>query len=257
MSKWLAVLTVLLGADALAWNCKYEKSLDQSLDVSGSDSLAIAAVAGDLEITGVSGGGEVAIRGTACASKEEWLDEIRIETEQGQQAGISVKLPETDNGWSIWGNRYVYVDLVLEVPRDLPLDIRDSSGDTEISDVASVTVKDSTGDLDIDGATGAVEIRDTSGDITLRHLGGDLTIVSDSSGDIDGKDIEGSVLIVADSSGGIRLNGVGRDVTVERDSSGDIRVAEVGGDFTVLKDGSGDIRAVDVDGEVDIPDRKR
>ena len=257
MTRWLAVLTVLICAEAQAWQCKFENKLDETLSVSGSDSLFIAAGAGDLEITGVSGSEEVAIRGTACASKEEWLDEVRIETKSGERAEITVDIPETDNGWSLWGNRYVYVDLVLEVPDNLALEVRDSSGDIEIENVAALKLTDSSGDIHISRVSGQVELQDSSGDIRVDDLESDLTIVSDSSGDIHGTEIGGTVLVVSDSSGDIRFSGVGRDVIVERDSSGDIKVVKVGGDFKVLRDGSGDIGAEDVEGEVDIPEYKK
>jgi DUF4097 and DUF4098 domain-containing protein YvlB len=255
MTKWVAILAVLVSAEAVAWGCKYESKLDQSLSVSGSESLAISVNAGDLEITGVAGSGEVAIRGTVCASNKEWLDEVRIETISGQRAEISVVSPDIGNGWSIWGNKYAYVDLVLEVPENLALDLRDSSGDIEISAVGAVAIQDSSGDITVSNAGGAVEIKDTSGDIRVRDLESDLT-VSDSSGDIRGTRIAGKVLVTSDSSGDIRFSGVGQDVMVERDSSGDIVVNGVGGDFTVLRDGSGDIWSEDVAGETTVPRHK-
>jgi hypothetical protein len=259
MRKWIGILAVLASVDAMAWECRYERNIEQTLDVSGSESLAIAAGAGDLEITGVRGQKKVSIRGTACASKEEWLDDIRIETEAGEQARLGVVLPGTDNhwSWSSWGSRYAYLDLVLEVPRNLALDVRDSSGEINMADVGAVKVGDSSGDLDIRGAGGSVEISDSSGDISVRDVEGDLTIVSDSSGAILGQDIDGSVRVISDSSGGMRFEGVSGNVVVERDSSGDIRVARVGGDFTVLRDGSGDIRSAAVEGKVSIPRGKR
>ena len=256
MMKWIAMLIALVSADALAWRCEYERTLDESLDVRRSDVLDVAAAAGDLDITGVSRSNEVSIRGRICVSDEDWLDKVRVGIREGDVAKIYVESPDSDNGWSLWGNRYAYVDLVLEMPADLALQLRDSSGDIEIESVDDVEVTDSSGDLEIRDARGNVEIKDSSGDITVRDLGGDLTIISDSSGNIRGNDIEGSVLVLADSSGHIGFSEVGRDVVVEKDSSGDITVASVGGDFSVLRDGSGQIHSRDVKGEVNIPEDK-
>ncbi|NIP19039.1 MAG: DUF4097 family beta strand repeat protein, partial [Xanthomonadales bacterium] len=205
MTKWLALFAILVSADAQAWNCKHERSLDEALDVDGSESLAIEAFAGDLEVTGISRSDEVRIRGRICASKKDWLDETRIETSGGDRARIGVDMPNMESSWSLFGgNRYAYVDLVLEVPEDLALEIRDTSGDITLENTTVASVEDSSGDIEISDARGALELRDTSGDVTLRGLAGDLTVLADSSGDLHGRDIDGAVTVLRDSSGDIR-----------------------------------------------------
>jgi len=255
---WAILLTGLLiyqfSTEASADWCKFEKNIDLTIDVSASDVLAISAAAGDLEITGVSGSGEAVIHGKACTSKESWLDESGISTSTGQRAQIDVNLPDTsDSGWSLFGGNYASLDLRIEVPQDLALEIKDSSGDVVLLNTASVQLQDSSGDIDIEDARGPVSIRDSSGDIDIDGLSGDLTIEADSSGDIYASDIKGTVLIKQDSSGDIRISRVSEDVVVERDSSGDISARDVGGDFRVLKDGSGDISSSDIMGEVQLP----
>ena len=252
MKKTLLLCAVLVSPSLHAWNCAHELSLDQVLDLSGSETLAVNAVAGDLEIRSGSGS-EAVIRGTVCASRDEWLDEVRVQNEGGRNAEITVIVPDT-SGWSITGNNYAYVDLELVVPEGLALEVQDSSGDAVISGVASVSVSDSSGDLEISDIAGGVIVRDSSGDIELEDIRGDVTIASDSSGDIEGDRIDGNVLIEQDSSGGIHFSGVGENFTVEQDSSGDIVAEDVGGDFTVLRDGSGDIRHRNVSGKVSKPE---
>lgn len=253
MKKLLVLVAVLCAPALQAWDCKYEKSIDQSLDLSGSERLAVQAAAGDLEIRGVAGQ-TARISGRICVSEEEWLDQAGVETESGRNAMIRVKLPNSGDGWSWTGNNYATLDLELEVPESLPLNVKDSSGDISIRNVAAVSVQDSSGDIEIEDVRGDVVASDSSGDIELSSIGGDVTVENDSSGDIRGERIDGSVLVEKDSSGGIRFDDVGRDFIVERDSSGDIVARGVGGDFRVLRDGSGDIRFSDVQGEVETPD---
>ena len=259
MNRWIVLLVLLLllliAADVQA-ECEFERLLDQSLDVSGSQSLAISAAAGDLKIVGVSGSDEVKISGRICVSEEKWLDESRLESRSGDRAEINVVLPDMSGSWSLWGNKYAYMDLELEVPDGLALELRDSSGDIDIEDISTLSIQDSSGDIEVRNAAGLVEIQDSSGDIVVKGLHGDFTIISDSSGDIRGSGIEGNVLVKSDSSGDIRFTDVGKDVVVERDSSGDIVAKHVGGDFKVLKDSSGSIRSEDIAGEVIIPDHK-
>ena len=255
MNKTILVIAGLIATSAQAWDCKYRQEIDETLNVSESDTLTIAAAAGDLEITGVSGTHVVRIRGTVCAAKEEWAEESRVNTSGGRQAEVSVSLPDVESNWSWWRSRYVYLDLELEVPDGLALNVRDSSGDMEIENVASVRIKDSSGDIEVRDVTGSLVVEDSSGDIDVRDMTGDLTVEADSSGDIYGKDIQGTVLVMQDSSGDIRFRNIGQDFIVERESSGDISAIGVGGGFRVLKDGSGEIRSEDVAGEVVVPDK--
>jgi len=253
----LVLLLLVLIASDLQADCEFERLLDQSLDVSDSQSLAIAAGAGELEIVGVSRSDEVKISGKICVSEEHWLDESRLETSSGDRAEINVVLPDVSGGWSLWGSKYAYMDLELEVPDGLALELRDSSGDIEIEDIFTLWVQDSSGDIDIRNAAGLVEIKDSSGDIEVHGLQGDFTIISDSSGDIRGSGIEGNVRVESDSSGEIWFTNVRKDVIIEQDSSGDIIAEDVGGDFRVLKDSSGRIHSEDIAGEVVIPDHKK
>lgn len=254
MNKYFVLIALLTAGNAHAWSCKHEKEIDVALDLGGSDQVAIIAGAGDLEIIGRGGTDEARVHGRVCASEAEWLDETNIITEGGSNAEIAVSMPDTDSGWSLTGNRYVYVDLSIEVPDNIALDVRDSSGDMKIESTASVTVRDSSGDIDITDVKGDVVLNDSSGDIDLLDITGNVQVRQDSSGDIYGRNILGAVLVERDSSGDIRFQDVRDDFIVERDSSGDIVARSVGGDFRVLSDGSGDIRPSGIGGEIDIPD---
>lgn len=254
MRKILFLSCFLVAPALQAWDCKYEKVIDETLDLSGSESLRIAAKAGDLEVRG-SSGSEALIRGKVCVSKEEWLDQATIETEGGRNAEIAVDLPET-GGWSITGSSYAYMDLEVEVPRGIAVRVDDSSGDADISGLVSVEVSDSSGDVEISDIEGDVSVKDSSGDIEVERVGGNVLIVNDSSGDVEIDGVDGSVRVEADSSGDLEFSDIGVDVWVERDSSGDIVARGVGGDFTVDRDGSGEIRYSDVTGSVSIPDDK-
>lgn len=256
MRTFLAVALALAAGSAQAWGCKYEKDIDLTLDLSGSEQLAIDAVAGDLEITGHAGTAEARIRGKVCASEEDWLEESRVLTEGGPQASITVDLPDADGGWSFMGSQHLYLDLEIEVPAGLPLVIRDSSGDVDVRGTGPVDIRDSSGDIELVDVQGSAVLKDSSGDIELERIAGDVTVRQDSSGDIHGRGIEGSVLIEHDSSGDIRFEDVGGDYVVERDSSGDIVADTVGGAFRVLRDGSGEVSFTAVSGEVEVPERK-
>ncbi len=256
---WALLLTGLLiyqfSTEASADWCKFEKEIDMTLDLSKSDVLAISAAAGDLDIIGVSGSDNAVIHGKICTSKESWLEESGLSTTSGQRAQIDVNLPNTDGGWSLFGNSYAWLDLQIEVPQELALVVKDSSGDMFLKNIATLQLQDSSGDIEIEDARASISIRDSSGDIDIDKAGGDLTIEADSSGDIYASDIDGTVLVKQDSSGDIRISHVKNNVIVERDSSGDISASDVGGNFHVLKDGSGGITSKDIAGKVQLPQK--
>lgn len=250
----IGLLALYFSSEAGADWCKYEKKFDLTLDVSDSDVLSVSAGAGDLEIIGVDATSQARITGKACVSKEKWLDEASIETSSGKTAKVTARLSDSDSGDFCIGVCYRSLDMRIEVPQDLQLEVRDSSGSMVLENTGSVEIQDSSGDIEINEARGNAVISDSSGDIDVDGLSGDLTIESDSSGGIYGRDIKGTVLVKRDSSGNIRFTHVAKDVVVERDSSGNISVTDVGGDFRVLKDGSGSINSDNVKGEVVIPE---
>ena len=217
------LLLSLFSSVALADSCKFEKNIDLTLDLTDSNTLSVLAAAGELDITGVSGTDLAVINGRVCASKEAWLEESRVNTEGCSNERIEVELPSGNKVWSWSGNNYVRMDLSVEVPDSMALEVMDSSGGMFLKNIASVEVKDCSGDIQIENAKGPVSISDSSGDIDVDRAEGDLTIESDSSGGIYANDIRGSVLVVKDSSGDIKVTDISHDVIVERDSSGDIK----------------------------------
>lgn len=253
MIRYFVLLAVLVATQAQAWNCKHEREINISVDLAGSEKLSVAAGAGDLEIVGRKGLTDANVRGRVCASSTEWLNQAEVITNGGRNAEVTVSLPNVDSGWSVSGNRYAYMDLYVEVPTNIALDVRDSSGDVVIESTGSVTVSDSSGDIEIEDVTGDVVLSDSSGDIDLLDIEGNVQVLQDSSGDIKGRDIHGSVLVERDSSGDIRFYDVRDDYIVERDSSGDIVAKSVGGDFRVIQDGSGEINSSNVSGTVSLP----
>lgn len=239
---WLLLVPMLAPASPApelpADDCRYTAERSAVVGAERAREVLVDARAGSLRIVGVPGLREVRVRGEACASSRDLLEQIQIEAgASGDAVRVAALIPDNDN--RVWGrNRTAQLDLVVEVPAGMPLDVRDSSGSIDIRDVGSLTLEDSSGGIEISGVQGDVRL-------------------TDSSGSIDVRDVSGSVIIERDSSGGISISRVRGDVHVRRDSSGAIEVADVGGDFSVGRDGSGGIRYHDVAGNIDIPTRER
>jgi hypothetical protein len=233
---------VLLAAIPAAVHAQdYDAPRNATVNASGATLLKIDARAGMLRVTGRTDITEVRVRGTARASRKGLLDDIKLEaTRNGSEVEVRVIMPDyNDRGWNNgWDNSNAVLDLVIETPATLPVDIEDTSGDMTVETVSA-----------------KVRIDDNSGNIRVRDTG-DLRI-SDSSGGIDIRGVKGSVDIVEDSSGEIEVYDVTGSVRVGRDSSGSIDVSRVGGDFVVERDGSGSIDYDGVKGKVDVPSKDR
>ena len=242
-----------LPATVAAGTCKYSDDRDVSIPVAGATAIEVIAGPGSLEVIGSTGATAVSADGRACADEEDALQKIEIITlREGDRIKVIAEIPpSTDDNWN--GGM---LHLRVEVPNNLPVTVRDSSGDLEVEKLASLNLRDSSGDLRIRDISGEVLIvSDSSGDVDIARVG-DLVIEADSSGDIDIVNAA-SVRIDKDSSGGIFIRGVDGDVIIGSDSSGQIRVRDVGGDFTVENDSSGGINYDAVAGNVTLPEHLR
>jgi hypothetical protein len=261
-----AVLALLAAAAAHAERDGCEISAERSgqLDLAGIQKVVILAGAGDLEVTGSTSTSRLEARGKACASSQALLDQTRITVRRdGSTATVETNMPEDNDGHSS-------IDLVVTLPSNLPVEAQDSSGDARLRGLKSLSIQDSSGDLNIESIAQLAQVRDSSGDIEIEKAGdvrledssgdieveevhGDVEVTSDSSGEIRIEEIGGKVHIAQDSSGGIHVAKVKGSVAVDSDSSGAIDVDTIGGDFTVTDDSSGGVKHRNVTGKVSVP----
>lgn len=265
-----AALSLSAAFAAQAWDddCEFTAQRKVELDAAAVKQLAIEAGAGDLDIRGDATVTKIVAEGRACADSQEALDQIQLVSREGATPTIAAEIPESQ-GWLFSG--YAYLDVKVRVPTNIALDVRDSSGDIAIDNVASVDLTDSSGDVNIRDVAGQVSIDDSSGDLDVQRVGavtvrhdssgdlsldsvkGDATVENDSSGDIRITRVDGNAEVRSDSSGGIEFDQIKGKAEVGNDSSGEIVADNIGGDFVVRSDGSGGIRHSHVTGQVDIP----
>jgi hypothetical protein len=259
------VVAGLAASASFGNDCEFTADRSTGLDLAGIERVVILAGAGDLEVRGSGSAKRIEARGKACATTQELLDGTKLTVRRdGNVATIQTEIPETRSRDQAW------IDVGIALPANLPVDVTDSSGDSELRDLRALKVRDSSGDLRIESIAqsvdvsdssgeivitkaGSVKLQDSSGNIDVREVARDVEVASDSSGDIEIRGVTGRVHIVQDSSGDIRVWQVKGSVDVETDSSGDIRVADVGGDFTLQYDGSGEVKFENVTGRVSVP----
>lgn len=235
--------------------CGYGAVREATIPADGVARLALVTGSGALRVEGRYGLDEIAVTANACASSEEWLEELQLTVTRSNSGDVVLTTHYPDR--SDWTGRdgTARLDLTVLVPLDLAVDIEDSSGEIEVSGTGDTEIDDSSGSIYAHGINGYLRVDDSSGSLRIEDVAGDVDI-EDGSGEIEVRDVQGSVA-VRDGSGEVDVSEVERDVIVESDGSGGIRVRNIGGDLLVGSDGSGSITYDDVAGSVEIPADKR
>ena len=252
MSKTSMILLVSMvtALPAAAWDCDHKADRSLSEDLNGVSRVELLVAAGDLDIEGDQGVSSLEAEGEACASDTDILEGIQIVAKRrGATLRIEAQMPKT-SGWG----KSAALGLRVVLPADLPVEVKDSSGDLAATGAYIVRLDDGSGDIRLKNTQGDLELSDGSGDVKITDHRGNLNL-EDGSGDVRIVGVEGSVLVDADGSGDLNIKQIQGSVTVDEDGSGDISVAEVSGDFTVDRAGSGDVYHRDVSGKVDVPTR--
>lgn len=236
----------------------YSDPRNAEVNAAGAKSIRIEAAAGILKVEGRSGITQVRIRGTARSNRRSLLDDIKLIAERrGDEVFIKADMPENRGVWDRGrDDDQMQLDLVIEVPNSIALDVADGSGESEFLSTGALELHDGSGEIHIRDARGNVRVHDGSGNITIEGVQGTVR-VHDGSGNIRAGNVTGNFIVGEDGSGDIDVSSVGGMMRVENDGSGNIDVDRVAGDFVVDHDGSGSIRYDTVKGSVRIPDRKR
>ena len=272
----LAGLALLVVAGAAgAEPCRYSAPRSVDLDATTLKSLLLNLGATDAHVRGVAGLSKIEVRGTACASNPQWLDDLRIDTSRGgAEATVTVRTGDHETSFNLLGrSRYAYMKLTVSVPPQLAVAIDSASGDVVAQSLESLDFHSGSGDLkahqitgalalelgsaDVDAhGVGSVELRSTgSGDVTVSDVRGEVRAGQTGSGDLHFSDVQGSVSLGSVGSGDMRLENIGGNVQVDSIGSGDLVVDNVTGNLQVGATGSGNVGYHGVKGTVRVPSK--
>lgn len=215
--------------------------------------VRVVAGAGWLRIDGHAGFTQMRARGVAHASTAALLEQVKLDvTRAGDTLVVTGSVPA--DATSV--GQPAALDLTIDVPDNMALDVTDQSGETVIRDVGPLRITaGGQGGLSIDGVNGPLDVHDGPGDMEALNVRGDVHVV-DGAGNMYITNVHGSVFIPSDGSGEIQLAEVTGDVTVGSKTSGDVSVRNVDGDLSVAASGNGSIEFHDVRGRVRIPNGK-
>ncbi len=219
--------------------------------VSGTPTLIVENINGDVEVTGSAESGKVLV--TSKLRRPERLEYMA--TQEGNTVQVTVEKRRAGESWwsRLWG-RTGASDIMVAVPRTANVDIRSSNGDIAAHRVAGeITLRTSNGDVEAGDGDGAYDLHSSNGDIVVAAGQGEFNLHT-SNGDIrfTGDPGKGTENRLRTSNGNIEANLAGETPSVRvdaRTSNGKIEIAR---DATQNSLGRNQLEAIIGDGDASL-----
>lgn len=241
------MMALFLGCTARHYDITSKR--EATADTTGITGVQITAGAGWLRIEGRPGLTQIRASGIAHAASKQLLDQVRLTiTRAGSIVSIAATVPPDVEPVG----QAAALDLTIDVPAGLALNVVDRSGETVIRNVGPLAITDYDGGLEIEGVTGDLNVTDGAGDLQVSNVHGHVHIV-DGAGAIYVSRINGSVEIPKDGAGEIQVSDVTGDLLIGAKESGEVAARDVGGNFVVDAKGSGSIEYHGIKGHISIP----
>jgi len=237
----------------------------QELTLSAQDikTLISETSSGNLNIMGVEGLNEILVKADIRTYNHDKSYTLTLE-----KHGNKAKLVAKHNAkMGFYSGNSPRINLTIQVPATLALDLEDGSGDIEIKgSQADITVNDNSGNIIIaggknvviDDGSGNIEITEVTGNMMIDDGSGNLSIdggnqlvIDDGSGNLSIANLTGS-LKVTDGSGNLDITEVQGNVDVE-DGSGNLHISHLASSL-VVRDDSGELSIENIQGDVNIDD---
>ena len=262
MRKSILALATLLSIPLYAG--EYSDVRELKLNSDNLEGFYADTASGYLKITGNDEIDQIIVKATIRIDTKSSFDDEDAEnyikdklvlklSESGSKGKLLVKFES--NGFN-FSNLNRQVDLDIQMPSNLFLDVEDGSGFITINNMKKgVVIDDGSGSIELTDSNGKISIKDGSGSVMVKQVEGDISI-DDGSGSIDVSVVKGNIDI-EDGSGSIEISDITGSVRID-DGSGSIDVSRVSNDFTLIDDGSGSVHLSGIDGDIQgYNDRKR
>lgn len=243
-----ALIVTLCGCITVnAKSLDYQETKTLSVPMGNATSFHIDAAAGFLKIIGNDSLSDIKVTAEIYADD----DNIKLIL---KPSGDKIVLEADANAFRgsnfSWVGESPRIDLTVEVPSKMKLDIRDGSGHISITSINNnININDGSGSMAISNIKGNMNIDDGSGSLEIENVEGNI-MIDDGSGSLDIKHVSGT-LEIEDGSGGLDVYDVGGLVTID-DGSGSINVKKLKSGLTIIEEGSGGLKMSDIEGPVSI-----
>jgi hypothetical protein len=191
--------------------------------MAGAKAVVLEVNQHDLKVVASKGGGQ--LDGRACASSQEWLDQLVLDQRrEGDKLVVSLRRDGRHSGISL-GNSYAWLD-IRSVPDNLPLQLKVGSGDASVDNAQSLSVDVGSGDA-VARARGSIHAAVGSGDLDIDG-GSSLNLLSLGSGDVNARNIGGDAVTGTVGSGDLKITDVRGNARLDTVGSGDIEFKRAG-----------------------------
>jgi len=205
--------------------------------------LNIDAAAGYLKIIGDDSISDIQV----TANIEAYNDDFKLSLKSKGGYAELVADANPDNHIN-WGSNNAKIDLIVRLPSNMRLKVKDGSGEITIHQIKNdVEIDDGSGSMKITDIQGNLKIDDGSGSMVINQVSGDIKI-DDGSGSMNIEKV-GGTLNIEDGSGNMDITDVFGLVTID-DGSGDINLKTLHNGLTIIEEGSGDLKMSDIKGPV-------
>ena len=253
-------ILMLAGASLLALSftatsaeqCRYSAPRNAEINAAGLKLLTVQIGPDDLVIHGEPGLTNVVVRGTACASNEKWLQDVKIEAARsGDTGSLTARDGDHTMLMSLFGGSYAYLKLDVRVPQSLAIKLQEGSGDAKVNNVAALDASLGSGDLKVNGVAGELGLDVGSGDVVASDVGS-VNLSSLGSGDASVDGVHGNARAGGVGSGDLTFGSVKGGVSLGSIASGSARITGASGSLDAKSVGSGDLIVSDVTGNVSV-----
>ncbi len=239
----IGVEQVSRGRIDLGWIAGTEsKDVELPLAVAKGKILKIENPCGDVKVRGTTGAGSVSahakFKGSSTEEARQKAEDYILMIEEGENS-VVIRQPDMTG---------MTVELEVNAPEDVALEIRTGSGDIDVADMkAGVRISGKSGDVKLKTIEGPIELSTASGDISIQDAITPTLSIDGKSGDISLERVHGNAN-VRTASGDVSIRGGNaRSLSIECVSG------DVDAELDVPVSGSVSIRTVSGDALVKIP----
>jgi len=228
--------------------CEWSAVDTTIVDAAGLRHVTLRIPAGDVRLAGRPDIGHVRVIARRCGSRAELFDALDLDVRR-TDAELDAGFELPTQLFSRTRGSIARIDLTVEVPARLSVEIENGLGEVEISDVDSVRIADSLDDIHVVRVARDVYVEAGPGDVTVTDVKGSA-LVAQSVGRVVVERVDGDVTLAEGHTGPVEIRGVRADATIGDGQAGDVRVDGVDGDLFLGRMTEGRLNAENVSGQI-------
>lgn len=214
----------------------------------GLEALRMRIPAGSVRIAGRPDAAEARIIARRCASRSELFEALHLEVSP-TPPDLTIGFQQPTHLFSRTRGSVARIDVVVEVPESIAVSVEGELGPVEVSDVGSLRLDTSLGDVRVVNVDGDVTLTTGVGEVVVGEVGGSVVIAADV-GDIHVWEIAGDLTVKEGHTGWVEIARIEGAVVIEDGQAGNVAVSDVVGDLQVGHMAEGRLGVKDVAGHI-------